>query len=273
MSLIITATDFSATGNNAVNYACALAAAYRSEVVIIHTFIMPVMFSEIPVPATLINDEQNDATAQMRVLTADLQAANPGLDIKGKIAYGDLADALEEYEQNNNNPWVVIIGNNSQDNNTAFDSTLLETLKNSKYPVLAVPSGTTYQPVKKMCFTYDNKYPGSDLALMQLRDLQQRLGAVLHVLYANPDVPNQDNHKGIDSNSQAILADADPKYHYSYGVSIENTISTFVTEEKPDWLVVMPRRHSFFESIFHKSHTKAMAHSINIPLLALHENN
>jgi hypothetical protein len=50
MPLIIAATDFSDVAENAVNYACSLATAQKAEVMVIHSFIVPVMFSDIPMP-------------------------------------------------------------------------------------------------------------------------------------------------------------------------------------------------------------------------------
>ena len=272
MSLIIVATDFSAVGENAVSYACGLATAQNAELIIVHTFIMPIMFSDIAMPNNLINEEQNEAEAQIKQVVKEVTDTCPNIVVKGKVVYGDVMDALDEYTKQNINPWLVVIGNNNANDTISFDSTLLETFKNSKYPVLAIPSSATFKPVKKICFAFDNKYAGSDVALLQLRDLKQQLHAELHVLYAAADVPNRDNIADIDATTKEILAPASPQYHFRYDTNIENAIKTFAEENNIDWLVVMPRKHSFVESIFHKSHTKAMAHSANIPIVALHEN-
>jgi len=272
MPLLITATDFSAVGTNAVHYACNLALAKGSELVVVHTFMIPIMFSDMAMPNNLINDAQNDAESQMKQLVADLIAAYPGLVVTGKTIYGDITDALNEYTAQNKDPWIVVIGNNNAPDTSSFDSTLMETFKNSKFPVLAVPPSATYKPVKKICFAFDNKYPGSDVALLQLRDLKQLLHTELHVLYAQQDVPNRDNTADIDEQTKTVLSPASPNYHFIYDTSIEKAIKSFIAEKEIDWLVVMPRKHSFFDSIFHKSHTKAMAHDANIPILSLHEN-
>ena len=272
MALIIAATDFSAVGEHAVKYACEIAMAQSAELLVIHTFIMPVMFTDIPVPNNLTNDAQKDADAQTRALLDELALSYPGLAVKGKVVYGDVADAINENNTGTEVPWLVIIGNNNVREAISIDSTLMETFKNSRYPVLAVPPAAAYKPVKKICFAFDNKYKGSDLALLQLRDLQQQLQAELHVLYAQAEGQGSGNSAEIEDVSKTILAAANPHYHFMYNASVEGTIKTFIAENDMDWLVVMPRKHSFIDGLFHKSHSKAMAHEIHIPILALHEN-
>jgi nucleotide-binding universal stress UspA family protein len=51
----------------------------------------------------------------------------------------------------------------------------------------------------------------------------------------------------------------------------EEAIEDFIEKNEIDWLVMIPRKHSFFEGLFHKSHSKAIARRVRIPLVALHE--
>src|ERR1039458_3926639 len=113
MPLIITATDFSEVAENAVNYACNLASTQSAHVVIVHSFIIPVMFSDIPMPGSLITDAQNDAEEQMKKLVNIMMLSFPGLAIDGKVIYGDTIDALSDYSEENNKPWMIIVGNSS----------------------------------------------------------------------------------------------------------------------------------------------------------------
>src|SRR5580698_7884269 len=77
MPLIITATDLSAVADNAINYACQLAMAQNAQVTIIHSFVFPVMFSDLPLPANLINETENDLDAQMKRTVSKFRNAYP----------------------------------------------------------------------------------------------------------------------------------------------------------------------------------------------------
>ena len=91
------------------------------------------------------------------------------------------------------------------------------------------------------------------------------------MLHAEKDTLNRDNLQDIDQEIKNILAPVNPHYHIIYDANINETINTAVKKNDIDWLVMIPRKHSFFEGLFHKSHTKALASHSTIPVLALHE--
>ncbi|MCD6011431.1 MAG: universal stress protein [Flavipsychrobacter sp.] len=271
MPVIITATDFSEAGEHAVDYACRIAVSQNARVAIIHSFMIPVMFSDIPMPGSLITDAEKDSENQMRTLVEKMSAAYPGLAIEGKVIYGSTIDALEEYAENNSKPWLIVIGNNGADASKWPDSTLMDTFRKLAYPVLAVPRTATYRAVKNICFAFDNKHTGNSVAISQVNDFSKQLNASLHVLNIQPD-DTEGATQEIDADAKAQLAGAEPHYHFVYGA--ENTdkgIQEFVAQNDIDWLVMIPRKHSFFEGLFHKSHTKEITLHSSIPILAVHE--
>jgi nucleotide-binding universal stress UspA family protein len=272
MPLIITATDFSDTGTNAVNYACQLATAQQAQLVIIHSYMIPIMFSDVPMPATIVDDAQHDSEEQMIKLVAEMEGSYPGLDIKGKIVYGDIIDAIEEFTEENVKPWVVVIGNSSSREDSSWpDSTLIEALKTLKYPVIAVPPIAAYHPIGHICFAFDNKHSGHEAALQQVTELTKQLNAQLHVLHALPDIQNPDHNPDVDIAAQKILAPANPHYHTVFGNHTDQTIQTFNEENNMDLLIMIPHKYSFFQGLFHQGHTKAIVHNSRIPILALHD--
>jgi nucleotide-binding universal stress UspA family protein len=272
MSLIIAATDFSEVGENAVNYACQLALGHQAELVIVHSYMVPVMFSDIPIPSPIINDTIHDAESHMDKLINRLKATYGGLPIKGMVLYGDIIDALAEYTEERN-PWLVVVGNSNADgDNSWMDNALHSSFKKLKYPVLAIPHGYQYTPVHRLCFAFDNKHTGNDLALQQLLGISVALTAELHVLNVQADVHNQDNNPDIDAHAREVLSRARPKYHILFEhENIEAAIIDYVRDNQADWLILIPRKHSFFESIFHKSLTNSISHHLRIPIVALHD--
>jgi nucleotide-binding universal stress UspA family protein len=271
MPIIISATDFSAAGNNAVAYACDLAAAQRAQVVVINSFIFPVMFSEIPLPPALLTEAQQDAENQMGKLVVSLQQKYGGLNITGKVIYGDILHTIDEITKDGLTPWLVVIGNNTDENTSWPDDILVDALKRLKYPVLAVPQGMAYKPIRKVCFAFDNKHNNNGQALAQLKDITTRLGAELFVLNAQVAGADGNNTNDIDETVKSILAPANPKFQVLQAANIDTAIQEYVATNNIDILVLLPRKHSFFEGLFHKSHTKAIAHHTHIPIIALHE--
>ena len=272
MSLIITATDFSEVAGNEVNYACRLALHHNAGVAVIHSFMMPVMFSDVPMPGSLVNDSQKHAEAQMNDLLTELALRYPGLALTGKVIYGDTIDVLEAYKEENIDPWMVVIGNSSlAQNNSWPDSILIDALKALKYPVLAVPPGAVFSPVHNLCFAMDNKQDGYETAILKLTDITLRLNAGLHIINVGTASGSNADHT-FDEHLKEQLSKLNPVYHFAdHAADIDDAILSFAEKNGMDWLVVMPRKHSLFEALLHKSHTRALAHHSHIPILAIHE--
>ena len=272
MPYIIVATDFSEVADNALKYACELALYIEADILVLHTYTIPIVFNDLPVPSPLI-DAESIAAESMKKLLNNYQENYPQISFKSNITYGNLVDAIEDYAEENSGPEMVIAGNGYNNENHAWlDSTLLQVLRYTKFPVLAVPAGTSYTQVRKICFSYDNKYAGSDVALIKLREISLMLQAELHVLNINNDAMTKENSNAISEITQEVLQPANPVYHVFYEHDIDAAVQDFAAGHQIDWLVVMPRKHSFFENLFHKSHTKVIVNDSHIPLLALHEN-
>jgi hypothetical protein len=47
--------------------------------------------------------------------------------------------------------------------------------------------------------------------------------------------------------------------------------NTFLHQHKIDLLITIPKRRSFFYTIFKRSHTKMMAFHSNVPLMVVHD--
>lgn len=270
--LLLTATDFSEVADHAVHYACKMALEMDAEVAVVHSYTLPIIFSDMPIPSP-VNDTERIAEETMKNFMDKLRDEYPQLTLTSSVVYGSMVEALEEYVEGYRPPLLVIVGNSYTEENPAWlDSTLMDAFRNLEYPVLAIPANAEYTQVRKIGFAYDNKYEGSDVALITVRDIVKLLGAELHVLYSQPETTVVNGMSGINEKAQSILADAKPLYHVIYKHDIDSAISAFAEKYYIEWLVVLPRKHSFFAGLFHKSHTKMMVNNSPIPILAVHEN-
>jgi len=273
MPVIIAATDFTEVAENAVHYACNLAGKLEAEVVLLHTYSYPVVFSDMTIPAPAIADEQHLAEEQMSKLTGKLRIIYPSLAIRSYIIYGDIEDGIEQFTEKNEAPMLVVAGNSYTKEDPAWmESTLMQALRNMHYPLLAIPDKTHYSEVTNICFAFDNKYERCDIALVKLREITSAIGANLHVLIAHTDITSKEPLPDISKEAQLLLEPVKPEYRIIYGTHTEETISDYLGQHPMDWLVLIPRHHSFFAGLFHKSQTRILVNNTNIPLMALHEN-
>lgn len=270
MPLIITATDFSDVATNAVNYACSMAQAIGGQVVIIHSYSIPLMFSDVPMPVSYINDTEQDAETHLKKLVTGMRSMYAGVSIEGNVVFGEIVDAIDDYSSAHEQPWMIVVGNSIANGLTWPDSTLTEAFKKLKYPVLAVPPKAFYKPIKDVIFAFDNKHSGNVPAMVQLTDILQHLGAALTVL--NIVASAEDKAEDIDLAVKSLLLQINPIYKIVLNENVEVAIENYIiSNSNVDMLIMIPRKHSFFEGLFHKSHTKAVAAKSNIPILALHD--
>ncbi len=271
MSLIISATDFSDIGTNTINYACRMAQEQGSELIILHSYSVPLMFSDGPMPVNFINDTARDAEEHMDSLLIELYQAYPGVSIKGEVVFGDIIDAIDKYAEEHEKPWLIVVGNSTtSEGGTWPGSTVMDAFNNLRYPVMAVPPDIKYKPVRNICFAFDNKHSGNISAMLRLADIKQKLNAELHVLNVQTE-GDKINDTEIDPIVRNLLSPTDPHYTVVANTDVNQAIETFVQDNNTDLLIMIPRKHSFFEGLFHKSHTKAITHVSHIPVLALHE--
>ncbi len=272
MPVIIAATDFSEIGNDAVNYACSLSVELGASLIIFHSFLVPVTFSDTPMPVIPIDERQKIADERMKELLKQTKLFFPNINISGKVIYGELFDDLEEFIENAMTPDLIVIGNNG-DISLFLGSTVLDALTSIKYPVLAIPAGCTYRVVKKLCFACDFRHINDFSPLHKLVALTQLIPAELHVLSIDHNwKPTDHETSEISLKIHTVLSPAKPQYHFVDNPDTDTAIKTFIESNNMDWLLIIPHKHSFFERLFHKSHTAELIHKSSIPIIALHEN-
>lgn len=272
MRRIIAATDFSSTAENAVHYACNMAMAYNASVTVIHSYIIPVVFNDNPMPVMPLDESKQIAEQNMERHLQQLSVEYPSVSINSHVAYGDITDTLFEFAETTK-PWLIIIGNSSNEEGSFWmGSNLLNTFKKQPFTVMAVPPETKFKKVNKIAFACDFKNDAGHMPASELLNLVNITNASLHII--NVDHNNKefsiDTVANLGPFHQALVP-ATPEYHYIDNENFSEGIQNFVNNNAIDWLVEIPHRHSILDTILHKSHTKEMVLMTHVPLIALHD--
>jgi nucleotide-binding universal stress UspA family protein len=135
---------------------------------------------------------------------------------------------------------------------------------------MAVPAGVKYKKPENVCFACDFTNIADHFQIEALGALIREMHAQLHVL--NVDFKNKHSEATLRTTElHQGLSALDPVYHYVEKEHIDEGIRDFVEANHMDWLMIVPHKHSFWEGLFHKSHTKALVKLSHIPIVALHE--
>src|SRR6185503_13967051 len=96
MKPIIASTDFSPVSLNAVNYAADLACALNRSLYLIHISQLPIVYSEVPVTISNVNDLMNEAGEKLKNLKEDISArTGEKIEINTDVIVGSVVNEIE----------------------------------------------------------------------------------------------------------------------------------------------------------------------------------
>lgn len=271
MPHFIIATDFSPVAENATRYACAMAEALHASVTVVHTYMIPVAFGmDTPMPVMPIDEARDIAEQRIRELVAHLRLAHPAISISSDVVYGEAIDALSDYLERAQAD-LIFLGNSGTGNTDLWmGSTVVSALRRLPHTIVAIPKEAVYRPVLALGFACDYEHLNESLPKAALQQLLQLTQARLHIVSVFKSVA-----EAAGKTDPALLSESlgisQPIFHSVVSEKVDDGIQQFAVEHQIDWLAVVPQKHSFFEGIFHRSHTKAMVRMSHIPLVALHK--
>lgn len=271
MKTIIVATDFSAAAANAVDYAARMAVCRHKDLLLLHVYSLPLTYSDIPLPVNL-EDMNNIAKGQMKTLEESLVKEHGGiLNITTQVELGTFYDVLKQTCERID-PFVVIMG--SQGTTAAerflFGGHTVYAMKHLQWPLITVPPHATFHTINKIGLACDMNDVADTTPVKAITTWVKDFRAQLFVLnVGNKSEYNPDSvfEAGV---LEELLKDLHPEYEFITHSDTDKALIDFVAAHKIDLLMVLPKKNTGLEVIFHKSHTKKLVLHSDVPLMALH---
>jgi nucleotide-binding universal stress UspA family protein len=277
MKTIIVPTDFSTTAYNAARYALGLAQQMgTTRVVLYHAYELIVPIPDVPTSIPMVdpNELKTASLEGLDRMKQDLLPALPeGVILDCRAENALLAANIDSLSQEENADLIVMgTTGGSQLEEILIGSNTIDVVKHTACPVLIVPSGATFKPVKKIVFACDFKKIGTGTPVYPLKRLLNVFQAELHVL----NIDKEGKGLSTDVPEASLLLDTllegySPKYHFVDHGNVVQGIMEFADRENADLILTIPRKHGLFEGIFKRSRTAQLAFHTHIPLLAIHE--
>jgi len=271
MKTILVATDFSPAALNATNYAAEMALAINADLYLLHVFQTPGTCLQVPIPV-LLDEMIQDVKHEMKKLKEDLMHKSAGkLNIKAEIKmdhfYAELKAVCGRIK-----PYCVVMGSQGTTaaERFAFGGHTVYAMKHLEWPLITVPTFTTFSSVKKIALACDFDAPINTMPLNEIKTLVNDFGATLFVLNTGKE---EEFNPEIVFKSRLLeqeLGVIKPHYNFIVNPDIDEGITRFVEDNHVDLLIVLPKHHNLLHNILHKSHTKQMVLHSSIPVLALH---
>jgi nucleotide-binding universal stress UspA family protein len=282
MTTILVPVDYSDTAKNAFHYAMRFAKQLRASKIILYNAFQP------PMPANnlgIATDGNFNSLAlyDMESLTESNKVHLNKLKAEANEMYGSdvVIETISEFNMlregveeicRTQNVAMIIMGISEGDGFTEalVGSNSLDVAKHVDIPTIIVPHGTAYKPVQQVLFTCDYKNVTDTVPVTLLKNMLAATGAHLHVLHVD-DEKESAEHAQQAAILKDLLHDVAADYHTLQYDNFKEAVNEFAARHNIDLIVAIPRKHGFFEGLFHQSHTKALAFHSHIPLLLIHE--
>jgi nucleotide-binding universal stress UspA family protein len=274
MKTIIIPTDFSVIADNAMRFAVDMAKQIHASVLLLHVYQLPVAISEVPVVVASADELEEASEKKLAVLKDEIERSTAyKIKVHTQSKMGNVVDVIEDVSHVIQ-PFAIVMGTEGvgKMERLLFGSTTISTMRHLDVPVLIIPPGVGFRPVKKIGLACDLKEVMSSVPEKEIRTVVKEFNAELHVL----NVDRESKVLSAETYEQSellrnMIADMNPQYHFIDKEDIEEGLNEFADNNGIDFLIVVPRKHKLLEGLFRKHHSDELAFHAHVPVMAIHE--
>ncbi|HMZ45330.1 MAG TPA: universal stress protein [Chitinophagaceae bacterium] len=270
---ILLPSDFSATAVNAGIYAIELAQQVGAKkIVVYHTYdAASVSDPMVSYTQKIVTEPfRQKSAAQLNEFIDKLNAKNKSsIVIEAFHSYADLKDALNELIASTGAQLIVMgITGGGVFKETFIGSNSVNVAKSTNIPVIIVPTETSFSPISNILLLSDLNNVEDTTPTEAIKNILDASKAKLHVLNVT------DNTEKAEASSDKQQLDKlfeayNPNFSFMSNPDFVGAVDWFVKEKGIDLVIVIPKKHGLFETLFKFNHTKTLAFHGKVPLMAV----
>lgn len=263
MIKILLPTDFSETANRSIDYVHHIFSNDELEVCFLHTYVSPDSTSGILI--NVLDIIKSDADKLMEEYLGESQKKYPNTTFTSKVLYGDLINHVKSLYEEDQFDYVVTGTNGASGVTELFiGSNTADLIAKGNFPLITVPNGASREDSSKLIVALDLQPIDIDV-FNELVKIQK------HTQFAIEFVTVTTNNK----NSEEIITSynlpfPDFKVTTIQDEDIETGLAKHMSTNKNSVLVIINRKRTFFNKLFHKSISKKLSMHNNTPMVILH---
>jgi nucleotide-binding universal stress UspA family protein len=171
------------------------------------------------------------------------------------------------------NPYTVIMGSQgtTATERLVFGGHTVHAARYLKWPLITVPVDAVFSNIKKIGLACDFVKVTDSTPIQEIKNLVTDFKAELHVLNTGKKEAFDPAIVFESGMLQEMILDLNPRYHFITDENTDEGIMEFTEKNKIDLLIVLPRRHSIFEKLMNKSHTRQLVLHCPVPVMAMHQ--
>lgn len=270
MRTIFLPTDFSSKSENAMKYAVDMYQDEPMHYVLIHSYDIPYQPNEVIISSileTLKEDIEHNLKQQESRLRSMFH--REGNLITWRMGVGSVVDMIK-YNEDMEPDFVVMgtRGRSQKPGGFLIGNNTLQVLKSVDVPILVIPDGCTYSPLKHIVFGSDLKALSEEV-IRPLNRVLDRTRASLTVVHVG-EISEESRERSLQELNQ-LMGDRMTSFVQINSSEIVEGLRKTALDTHSDLLVLVDRRRNFFQRIFHRSVTQEIGWKTEIPMLVLHE--
>lgn len=264
MNTIIVPTDFSPAADKAAEYAAQLARRLEASVLLLHVYQLPVPMTDYPVLMVTAEDLKKGADEGLSRAAETAQKKFPGLVIETESRLGDVATEIEETCKERE-AFALVVGTKdlSGFERFLFGDTTTSLIKNSSFPVIAVPESATIGVPQHIVLATDF-LNADDIPAGTIASIAGVLGASLHVVHVE-----QEESRYYPEGLMQAFSGINASYHAIKDDDVAEGLKHYVEQNNIDLVLVLPHKHNLYERLFFKGHTKGILHAMPVPVMSI----
>ena len=267
MKKLLVPTDFSPNAKNALHFAIEMANRFDSEITLLH------MYQVYSTGGMFVSVErymkENIGERMLGLISDAERRLKAGARIDTKLIRGESAGIIAEVAEQSGYDLIVMGTQGASGLAGVFlGSTTEAVMRRTRVPVLAIPAGLAFRPLRVIVLAADAAGISYASVLAPLLHLARRFNAKVKVYHKDTGAGDS----GIDPSVDIFLDGIDHSFHYGQeGEQINRSINDFVKENQADLLCMIRRERGFLSDIFHVSATSKEIFKSPVPLLVLHD--
>ena len=276
MTKILFPTDFSNVANNAFLHALGLAKLVHGELILLHTYELPIMdnqfgiqnYKEVYDSIELSNlDMFKEEIPKLRKIAEENDFES--IKMSHVIADGDLIYNIKQTVKKEKIDYVVM-GTSGASSwiEKIFGTNTGEAITSLNVPVFCIPEGVKYSKINTIGFT--TRFREKDkIALQNVLKIAKAAHATVKCLYVETN--ESDNSAAVYKDWKSFFKDEPVQFFIIPSEYAKETIEDFITSQEIDVLTMISYKRTFFKWLFTSSFTEEMSYGSTIPILAMHE--
>lgn len=271
MENILVPIDFSNASQNAAKYAVSLAGIFNSKVIFIN--VVPSVFivdDESAASRIVVQAELVEGNKELVVKEIETLSKKNSVKIEGFVGEGNSSDIILKMADENQADMIVMGMKGRGKSNSVFGSTTTAIIRKSSFPVLVIPENSLYQSIDTITFATDFDAETERVRYSLLMEIAKKYNSFIQILNVQKNEMKMSDDEFIGKmRTHFAFTNSKHSFNTIEDKSVIEGISKFIEEKPSDLLAMMAQKHSLFERMLGKVHTKEMSYETKIPLLVL----